>query len=92
LENMAQDNTAFDELNLEAVLDADPDVIFIIEQGKSSEAQESFSENFSGKGVWKELTAVKEDHVFYLPKELFQYKPNAKWDEAYRYVMELLEK
>lgn len=92
LENMAQDNTAFDELNLEAVLDADPDVIFIIEQGKSSEAQESFSENFSGKGVWKELTAVKEDHVFHLPKELFQYKPNAKWDEAYRYVMELLEK
>ena len=82
----------FDELNLEAVLDADPDVIFIIEQGKSSEAQESFSENFSGKSVWKELTAVRNNHVFNLPKELFQYKPNARWDEAYRYVMELLEK
>ena len=92
LENIAQDNSAFDELNLEAVLDADPDVIFIIEQGKSSEAQESFSENFSGKSVWKELTAVRNNHVFNLPKELFQYKPNARWDEAYRYVMELLEK
>lgn len=92
LDNMAQDNSAFDELNLEAVLDADPDVIFIIEQGKSSEAQESFSENFSGKDVWKELTAVRNEHVFNLPKEYFQYKPNARWDEAYRYVMELLEK
>lgn len=92
LANIAQDNSAFDELNLEAILDADPDIIFVIEQGKSEEAQESFSENFSGRPVWQELSAVKNDRVWTLPKEYFQYKPNAKWDEAYRYVMELLEK
>ncbi len=92
LENIAQDNSAFDELNLEAILDADPDLIFVIEQGKSSEAQESFAESFSGKAVWQELDAVRNGCVFMLPKEFFQYKPNTKWDEAYLYVKELLEK
>ena len=91
LENIAQDNSAFDELNLEAILDADPDIIFVVEQGKSSEAQESFAEAFSGKSVWQELAAVRNGCVYMLPKDYFQYKPNAKWDEAYQYVMELLE-
>ena len=91
LQNIAQDNSALDELNLEAILDADPDIIFVIEQGKSEEAQESFAEEFSGKPVWQELTAVRNGCVFTLPKDYFQYKPNSKWDEAYRYVMELLE-
>ncbi len=91
LENIAGDNLAFDELNPEAVLDADPDIIFVIEQGKSDGARKSFTENFSGKPLWQEMTAVKNGHVFDLPKEYFQYKPNAKWDEAYRYVMEILD-
>ena len=91
LENIAQDNSAFDELNLEAILDADPDLIFVVEQGKSAEAQESFAEAFSGKPVWQELAAVRNGCVYMLPKDYFQYKPNAKWDEAYQYVMELLE-
>ena len=68
-----------------------PDIIFVIEQGKSAEAQQSFAEAFSGKPVWQELTAVKNGCVYTLPKDYFQYKPNAKWDEAYQYVMELLE-
>ena len=91
LENIAQDNSAFDELNLEAILAADPDFIFVVEQGKSTEAQESFAEAFSGKPVWQELAAVRNGCVYMLPKDYFQYKPNAKWDEAYQYVMELLE-
>ena len=91
LENIAQDNSALDELNLEAILDADPDMIFVIEQGKSDEAQDSFEKNFAAKPVWEELKAVQNGCVYTLPKEYFQYKPNAKWDEAYLYVCELLQ-
>ena len=40
--------------------------------------------------VWQTLTAVKEGRVHQLPKELFQYKPNARWGEAYAYLIELL--
>ena len=56
-----------------------------------AEAQESFAEAFSGKPVWQELAAVRNGCVYMLPKDYFQYKPNARWDEAYQYVMELLE-
>lgn len=92
LTNIAQDNSIFDELNVEAIVAADPQIIFVIEQGRSSEAQNSFTENFAGKAAWKELTAVKNGDVYTLPKDLFQYKPNAEWDRAYEYVFELLEK
>lgn len=32
----------------------------------------------------------QQGHCSYLPKELFQFKPNARWDEAYRYLAQLL--
>ena len=33
---------------------------------------------------------VRDGRVYYLPKDLFQFKPNARWYEAYRYLYELL--
>ena len=36
------------------------------------------------------LSAVKGGRCHYLPKELFQYKPNARWAEAYEYLIDLL--
>ena len=36
------------------------------------------------------FTAVKGGRCHYLPKELFQYKPNARWAEAYEYLIDLL--
>ena len=40
--------------------------------------------------VWSTLTAVQEEKGFQLPKDLFQFKPNARWDEAYQYLIDLL--
>ena len=37
--------------------------------------------------AWQSLTAVKNGDYAYLPKDLFQFKPNARWDEAYRYLI-----
>ena len=92
LKNIAEDNSALDELNLEAVIAADPDYIFVIPQGKENEAQQSYREAFADHAVWGELRAVKSGRVFILPKDLFQYKPNARWGEAYGYIDELLQK
>ena len=54
------------------------------------EAGQAYMESLISDPVWKTLTAVKEGRVYQLPKELFQYKPNARWGEAYGYLMELL--
>ena len=43
-----------------------------------------------GKRTWLFYEAVKNGNLFFLPKEYFQYKPNAKWDKAYEYALEIL--
>nr|WP_297766079.1 ABC transporter substrate-binding protein [uncultured Butyrivibrio sp.] len=90
LTNIAYDNSSLDELSLEAITAADPDYIFIIYQGKEKEAMSVLKEEFTSKEVWRKLSAVADDQVYMLPKDLFQYKPNARWDEAYRYIYENL--
>lgn len=91
IQNIAYDNSSLDELSLEAITISDPDYIFIIYQGKEKEAMSVLEEEFTSKDVWKKLTAVTKNQVHMLPKDLFQYKPNARWDEAYRYIYEILK-
>lgn len=33
---------------------------------------------------------MKEDRVEVLPKDLFHYKPNARWGESYQMLAELM--
>ena len=40
--------------------------------------------------AWQGLTAVQEGRVYVLPRDLFHYKPNARWAESYAYLYELL--
>lgn len=90
LKNIAEGSTSLDELNLEAIVAANPDYIFVIPQGQESEAMESYRTQFEDNPVWSELGAVKEGRLFVMPKDYFQYKPNAQWDLAYEYVRDLI--
>lgn len=78
-----------DGLSIEEILTADPDYIFISTMGKESEAKAYMDGVLAGED-WSRLTAIQEDNYCYLPKDLFQFKPNAKWDEAYQYLIDLL--
>ena len=91
LKNIADDSSSMSDLNLEAVAIADPDYIFIIFQGKEAEAANVYDDVFKGQAAWRKLSAVQNGRVVVLPKNLFHFKPNAKWDEAYRYIYEIFE-
>ena len=78
-----------DGLSIEEILISDPDFILFTTMG-DEEAGKSYMESLISDPVWQNLTAVKEGRVHQLPKELFQYKPNARWGEAYTYLIELL--
>lgn len=78
-----------DGLSIEEILISDPDFILFTTMG-DEEAGKSYMESLISDPVWQNLTAVKEGRVHQLPKELFQYKPNARWGEAYAYLIELL--
>ena len=78
-----------DGLSIEEILLSDPDFILFTTMGDEAAGQ-SYMESLLADPVWQTLTAVKEGRVYQLPKELFQYKPNARWGEAYAYLIELL--
>ena len=78
-----------DGLSIEEILISDPDFILFTTMGDES-AGAAYMDSLVSDPVWQTLTAVKDGNVHQLPKELFQYKPNARWGEAYRYLVELI--
>lgn len=88
--NIAEKATILlDGLSTEDILLSDPDAILYTTMGDES-AGVAYMESLMADPVWQSMTAVREGRVHQLPKELFQYKPNARWDEAYAYLIELL--
>lgn len=78
-----------DGLSIEEILNEDPDMIFVVTMG-DEEAAKVYMDSVFESPAWQSLSAVKNQKYYYLPKDLFQYKPNAKWYDAYLYLAELL--
>ena len=78
-----------DGLSLEEIIMEKPEYIFIATMGDETAAKEHINSLFS-QPQWQAVEAVKNGNYIFLPKELFQYKPNAKWDKAYEYLTDVL--
>lgn len=91
LKSIVEDDSLLDELSVEELLAKNPDYIFVVMQGNEKKAAASFKSAYESNSVWKELKAVKNGKVIILPKELFNYKPNARWAEAYEIINEELK-
>jgi len=77
------------ELSLEAILETQPQYLFITTMGKEEAAKEYMDSLLKSDG-WKQLECVIEGKYAYLPKELFHFKPNSRWAESYRHLAKLL--
>jgi len=87
----ARQASLLEELTLEAIVAEDPAFIFITVMGQDTQAALDALEASLGQNpAWQALTAVKNGQVHVLPKELFHYKPNARWGESYAYLFHLL--
>jgi len=78
-----------DGLSFEEILMKDPNVIFISLMGNEEKAKAYMTGVLESRN-WQMLTAVREGRVYFLEKEMFQYKPNARWDEAYETLYRML--
>ena len=78
-----------DGLSIEEILIQNPDYIFISLMG-DEESSKNYMDSLINSDIWKELNAIKNGKYYYLPKELFQYKPNQKWDKAYEYLVDII--
>lgn len=85
------DNSLLEDLNMEKIVEEDPDFIFVITMGSSSEkALEAVNELLLSNPAWEGLAAVKNGHYHVLPKQLFHSKPNVRWKESYEMLAEIL--
>lgn len=78
-----------DGLSIEEIIIQNPDMIFISPMG-NEQAAKAYMDEVIKSPAWQALDAVAGGNYFYLPKTLFQYKPNAEWDKAYLYLAGLL--
>lgn len=78
-----------DGLSLEEIITQNPEYIFISAMGDENAARKYIASVFS-QPEWQVVTAVKNKKYIFLPKEMFQYKPNSRWDEAYRYLIDII--
>ena len=76
-----------DSLSTEEILIQNPDYIFISAMG-DEDASVAYMQSLLQTDAWQQLQAVQQGKVIFLPKDLFQYKPNHRWAEAYRYLAE----
>lgn len=98
LEDLNTVNVAFQDpdgesknfvISMEELLKLDPH--FILSRGGSGDGSvETATAIFETNPLWFELTAVKEGRFHHLPSELFLYKANVRYGEAYEYLAKIL--
>ncbi len=78
-----------DTLSAEVILKENPQYIFISVMGDYDNSK-AYMESLLKEKEYANLEAVKEGRVYFLPKELFQYKPCGRWAESYKYISSIL--
>lgn len=78
------------DFSTEQVLYDNPDYIFVSTMGNETAGTDYFYENIVENPVWQGLSAIKNNNFTVLPKELFHYKPNNRWDKSYEYLAKIL--
>lgn len=84
--NLADENKSLlKDFSLEAVIEMDPDFIFVIPMGNDTEtAMRNLEEATAANPAWGSLSAVQNGRCITLDPTLYLAKPNAQWDAAYQ--------
>lgn len=89
--NPAEENPSLlEELSLEQIVKEDPDYILVLTMGDEDAAREYLNHHLKNNPLWQGLSAIRNGNDVILPKHLFHYKPNNRWDESYEYLAEIL--
>ncbi len=90
-DNIADSNNdILENMNIEAIVSENPEYLFITMMGSEDAAKTNFYNHINSNPLWKTVDAIKNDKVYFLPKEWFQSKPNSNWGDAYEYLAKIL--
>lgn len=92
--NIADDsNNALSTKNfsIEKILEEDPGFIFVQTTGSDMDkVMERMKEDVESNPAWSTLSAVKGNRYIILPKDLYMFKPNHRYAEAYEGLAKIL--
>lgn len=90
--NIADGNDQLDssELSKEVLLEENPDYILALMMNIEEEVKDKVTEELSSDPAWNSLTAIEEDRMYYLDRDLLWYRPNNKYAEAYEYIAKIV--
>ena len=85
------EKSLLETLSMEAILAADPEFIFLVEQSADpDDARRMLEKTLFADPAWQTLTAVHEGRCFVMDPALYNLKPNARWGEAYEALADIL--
>jgi iron complex transport system substrate-binding protein len=91
LTNIADSHPSLlEDMSLEHIVATDPDIIFVLTMGNEEAALQYLETEIESNPAFGGLTAVANQNYYVLPKELFHYKPNERWNESYEYLAKIL--
>lgn len=86
----AQTPSLLENLSIEQIIKSDPDIILVSCMGDENAAKSYLENAWETNPSWSGLTAVKNDRYVFLQKDLFHFKPNARWATAYETLYQIL--
>lgn len=99
LEHLGAKNIAMDSalsesdreiFSMERVIQKNPDFIFVQAMGEVSKVEERLKADLESNPAWSSLDAVKNKHYIVLDKELYHFKANTRYAQAYEKLAKLL--
>lgn len=87
------DNVSLEDkgFSMETIIKEDPDFIFVQRMGSDNEkVLERIKQDAQSNPAWASLSAVKNDRYILLPKDLYTYKANQRYAEAYEELAKIL--
>jgi iron complex transport system substrate-binding protein len=76
--------------SMERLVERDPDFVLITTMGDVEKCMERVEQDVASNEAWNTLTAVKEGRIYYLEKELFMFKPNGRYAEAFETLAKIV--
>ncbi|MDP4098785.1 ABC transporter substrate-binding protein [Paenibacillus sp. P96] len=76
--------------SMEEMVKIDPDYLFILSHTTNEEAEQMVESNYKSNPAWNSLSAVSNDHIYFLPKDKFVMAPGVDVVDSYKYMADLV--
>lgn len=78
------------DINTEYLIESNPDFIFVQCMNDPSDVKSLIDSTYGTTNWWQDLSAVKNNNVIYLDRDLYHFKPNKRYSEAYENLAKIL--